>query len=93
MRRWFVGPHRDVPLPRGEVCVVRGMLLGPDVSVRPAPGARLRSAAWCAPAVRSHEELVAATIGAGKPLDCALVRGLRSAWEWVVGGEEPEAAQ
>ncbi len=91
-RRWFIGPHRDVTLPPGQVQVVRGMLLGPDVAVRPATGGRLRTAAWCAPAVRSHEELLATSIGAGTPLDCALVRGLRAAWEWVFGGSDPEPA-
>ena len=91
-RRWFIGPHRDVALPPGQVQVVRGMLLGPDVAVRPSAGGRLRTAAWCAPAVRSHEDMLAATIGAGKPLDCALVRGVRAAWHWVVGGDEPEPA-
>lgn len=84
-RRLFVGPMRDVPLPPGEIVIERGLLFGPDVAVRAPGDARVRAYAWCAPAIRSHEELLGQHLRAAEIRDCALVRGIRGIWSWMKG--------
>jgi hypothetical protein len=71
------------------------MLFGPEVAVRAAAGGKARGMAWCAPAIRTHEDLLAAHVGAAEVLDCAVVRGFRAAWGWVAGmfrGDGADAA-
>ena len=83
-RRFFIGPRRDVPVPAGDLIVVRGLLFGPDVDVRDPRTQESAGVLWCAPAIRYHEELLARELGAVAIADGVLLRGIRAAWRWIV---------
>jgi hypothetical protein len=84
--RWFfIGPMREVPVPAGALTVERGLFFGPELLLRRSPEDRMVSVAWCAPALRYHEDLIAAELGATEVRDCAILRGMRGLWAWIRG--------
>ncbi|MEO8195647.1 MAG: hypothetical protein ABI689_02880 [Thermoanaerobaculia bacterium] len=79
-RPWLVLPRRSVPLPPGDMAVLRGALsplLVRHGALRPQTLMRFP------PRFRTREAELAARMGAGEVLEGRIVRGFRAAWQWL----------
>jgi len=91
-RPWLVLPRRSVPLPAGEMAVLKGVVS--PLLVRQG-ALRAQTLVRFPPRFRRREAELAAKLGAGEVLEGRIVRGFRAAWRWlkemVLG--TPESAQ
>lgn len=79
-RPWLILPKRSLPLPPGEMAVLKGAvspLLVRHGALRPQTLMRFP------PRFRTREAELAARLGAGEVLEGRLVRGFRAAWQWL----------
>ncbi len=79
-RPWLILPRRSVPLPAGEMAVLKGALsplLVRHGALRPQTLMRFP------PRFRTREAELATRLGAGEVLEGRIVRGFRAAWQWL----------
>ena len=79
-RPWLILPKRSVPLPAGEMAVLKGAvspLLVRHGALRPQTLMRFP------PRFRTRAAELAARLGAGEVLEGRIVRGFRAAWQWM----------
>lgn len=79
-RPWLIFPKRTVPLPPGEMAVLKGAvspLLVRHGALRPQTLMRFP------PRFRSREAELAVRLGVGEVLEGRIVRGFRAAWQWL----------
>lgn len=79
-RPWLIFPARLVPLPAGEMAVLKGAvspLLVRHGALRPQTLLRFP------PRFRTREAALAARLGASEVLEGRIVRGFRAAWQWL----------
>ncbi len=79
-RPWLVFPARSVPLPPGEMAVLKGAVS--PLLVRQG-ALRAQTLMRFPPRFRSRELELAARLGVSEVLDGRIVRGFRAAWQWL----------
>jgi hypothetical protein len=79
-RPWLVFPRRSVPLPAGEMAVLKGAIS--PLLVRQG-ALRAQTLMRFPPRFRSREVELAAQLGVGEVLEGRMVRGFRAAWQWL----------
>ncbi len=79
-RPWLILPRRSVPLPAGEMAVLRGAVS--PLLVRQG-ALRAQTLLRFPPRFRSREAELARKLGVGEVLEGRIVRGFRAAWKWL----------
>ncbi len=91
-RPWLIFRQRSVPLPAGEMAVLKGAI-SPMLVRRAA--LRSQTLVRFPPRFRTREVELAAQLGVGEVLDGRIVSGFRAAWRWLkeqVSGAPESAA-
>ncbi len=79
-RPWLILPRRSVPLPAGEMAVLKGAIS--PLLVRQG-ALRAQTLLRFPPRFRTREAELARKLGAGQVLEGRIVRGFRAAWQWL----------
>ena len=79
-RPWLILPRRSVPLPAGEMAVLKGAIS--PLLVRHG-ALRAQTLVRFPPRFRTREAELAAKLGAREVLEGRIVRGFRAAWQWL----------
>ena len=79
-RPWLVLPKRSIPLPPGEMAVLRGAIS--PLLVRQG-ALRAQTLVRFPPRFRTREVELAARLGVSEVLEGRIVRGFRAAWQWL----------